>query len=64
MTVIDYPSTTIGNGSGPAKGRLLVALKAPGDGAVGPTPVYFKPLKEQEGPNKVYNPVYGVVRTT
>jgi hypothetical protein len=64
MTVIDYPSTTIGNGSGPAKGRVLIALKAPGDGAIGPTPVYFKPMDKQEGPYKVYSKVYGIIRTT
>jgi hypothetical protein len=64
MTVIDYPSKTIGDGSGPAKGRLLIALPAPGDGAIGPTPVYFKEMEKQEGPNKVYSQVYGVIRTT
>ncbi|OPY27036.1 MAG: hypothetical protein A4E28_02188 [Methanocella sp. PtaU1.Bin125] len=64
MTIIGYPSMTIGNGSGPAKGRLLLALKAPGEGATGPTPVYWKPLDRQEGPNKVYSKVYGVIRTS
>lgn len=64
MTIIGYPSMTIGNGSGPAKGRLLIALKAPGEGAIGPTPVYYKPINRQEGPYKVYSKVYGVIRTT
>lgn len=65
MTVIDYPSTVIGNGSGPAKGRILIALMAPGEGAVGPTPVYWKPMEQQEGgPYKVYSKVYGVIRTS
>ena len=64
MTIIGYPSTTIGNGSGPVTGRLVIALKAPGEGAVGPTPVYWKSLERQEGPYKVYNKVYGVIRTS
>ncbi len=64
MTVIGYPWTTLGNDSTPAKGRVLIVLPAPGDGAIGPTPVYFKPMDKQVGPYKVYSKVYGVIRTT
>ncbi|MGA9139626.1 MAG: hypothetical protein WBZ29_05350 [Methanocella sp.] len=64
MTNIGYPWTTIGNDSAPAKGRLLVVLPAPGGGAIGPTPVYFKPMDKQVGSNKVYSKVYGVIRST
>ena len=61
-TVIDYPKTTIGNGSKPATGRLLVTLPTPGDGSYGPVPIYFKPLDQQTGPYKVLNPVRGVIQ--
>jgi hypothetical protein len=60
-TVIDYPKTTIGNGSKPATGRLLVTLPTPGDGSYGPVPIYFKPLDQQGGPYKVLYPVRGVM---
>jgi hypothetical protein len=60
-TVIDYPKTTIGNGSKPATGRLLIMLPAPDDGSYGPVPIYFKPLDQQTGPYKVLNPVRGVM---
>ena len=63
MTVRDYPTATIGNGSKPATGRVLVALPVPDFGAQGPVPVYFKPLDRQEGPYKVYSPVRGYIRT-
>jgi hypothetical protein len=62
-TVIDYPSKTIGDGSGPAEGRLLVTLPEPEFDPYGPVPVYFKPIDQQEGPNKVYAPVYGFMRS-
>lgn len=63
-TVIGYPSRTIGDGSGPAQGRLLVVLPAPGQGAYGPVPVYYKPASEQVGTYKVKVKAYGVIRTT
>jgi hypothetical protein len=62
-TVIDYPKTTIGNGSKPAIGRLLVKPPEPGNGSYGPVPIYFKPLDQQQGPYKVYSPVRGVTLT-
>ncbi len=61
-TVVDYPETTIGNGSKPATGRLLLVLPSPGDGSYGPVPIYFKPLDKQEGPYKVYSPVRGYIK--
>jgi hypothetical protein len=61
-TVVDYPETTIGNGSKPATGRLLLVLPSPGDGSYGPIPIYFKPLDRQEGQYKVYSPVRGYVK--
>jgi hypothetical protein len=62
MTVRDYPKTTIGNGSKPATGRVLIVLPAPGPGSYGPVPIYFKPLDQQEGKYKVPGPVRGVIR--
>jgi hypothetical protein len=61
-TVIGYPETTIGNGSKPATGRLLIVLPEPGDGYYGPVPIYFKPLDQQAGPYKVLNPVRGYMK--
>jgi len=63
MTVRDYPSTTIGNGSRPATGRVLIVLPAPSFGSLEPSIIYFKPLAEQNGPYKVTNPVRGYIRT-
>ena len=63
MTVRDYPSTTIGNGSKPATGRVLIVLPAPTPGSYDPVPIYFKPLDKQTGPYKVINPVRGYFRT-
>jgi hypothetical protein len=62
MTVRDYPKTTIGNGTQPARGRVLIVLPEPGYGSYGPVPVYFKTLEQQQGPYKVYNPVPGLIR--
>jgi hypothetical protein len=62
MTVRDYPEKTIGNGSAPATGRVLIVLPAPGPGSYGPVPVYFKPLDQQQGLYKVYSPVRGYIR--
>ncbi|HEY3273104.1 MAG TPA: hypothetical protein VGJ92_05040 [Methanocella sp.] len=63
MAVRDYPSTTIGNGSKPATGRVLIVLPAPTFGSFDPVPIYFKPLDQQTGPYKVLNPVRGYIRT-
>jgi hypothetical protein len=60
-TVIDYPQKTIGNGSKPATGRLLIMLPSPDNGSYGPVPIYFKPLEQQEGQYKVRTPVRGVM---
>jgi hypothetical protein len=63
MTVRDYPSTTIGNGSKPATGRVLIVLPAPSFGSIEPVPIYSKPLADQKGQYKVLNPVRGYIRT-
>jgi hypothetical protein len=62
MTVRDYPTTIIGNGSKPATGRVLIILPAPGPGSYDPVPIYFKELDQQTGPYKVKNPVHGYIR--
>jgi len=62
-SVFEYPSTTIGGGAAPAKGRLLIALPAPENGNQ-VRPYYFKPLDQQTGDYKVKAPAYGVLRTT
>jgi hypothetical protein len=62
MTGRDYPSTTTGNGSKPATGRVLIVLPAPGFGSYDPVPIYFKPMDQQKGPYKVSSPVRGYIR--
>lgn len=59
FTNVNYPSTVIGNNTGPAKGRLLFFLPDPGEGSQGPAIVYYKPVEQQTGEYKVKNKVYG-----
>lgn len=63
-TAIGYPKKTIGDGTGPAQGRLLIVLPIPDKDGYGPVPVYGKPVDEQSGTYKVSTPVNGVVRST
>lgn len=62
-TVFRYPSKTIGDGSGPATGRLIIALPALETGSR-LKPFYFKPLNEQSGEFLVKKKYYGVLETT
>lgn len=61
-TVFDYPSKVIGDGSGPAKGRLLIALPATDAGGQ-IRPYYYKPIEGQSGEYKVKK-TYGLIEST
>ncbi|CAJ35141.1 hypothetical protein [Methanocella arvoryzae] len=62
-TVFRYPSKTIGDGSGPAEGRLIIALPAPESGSL-IRPYYYKPVNQQHGEYLVKTKVYGILRTS